>query len=381
MSYPDPFRPETYPCRVLLAVTGLSPQVVTETLYVLARDRESNWVPTEIHLLTTAQGAKHAHRNLLFPDPGWFHRLCRDYGLEGIAFDAQHIHVLQGADGQAISDIRTREDNERAADLIAETVRALTTDEGCALHLSIAGGRKTMGFYAGYALSLFGRVQDRLSHVLVSPPFESHPQFYYPTPYERVIHALDKQQMALDCRNAEVTLANIPFVRLRDGLPERLISGRARFSEVVEAANRIHAEPKLVLDVPNRQAWADGERLPLGPTEFAVLLWIAEHAGRDDPELDWCDACAADEFLGVAKRVMNPEGGDYERLEQALAWRRASRKDLGDYFEPQKSRINGTLQTALGKAAAVRYEIRRTGPKGASRYFLPLAPDVIEIKN
>jgi CRISPR-associated protein (TIGR02584 family) len=33
--------------------------------------------------------------------------------------------------------------------------------------MSIAGGRKTMGFYAGYALSLYGRAQDRMSHVLV----------------------------------------------------------------------------------------------------------------------------------------------------------------------------------------------------------------------
>jgi CRISPR-associated protein (TIGR02584 family) len=28
------------------------------------------------------------------------------------------------------------------------------------------GERKTMGFYVGYALSLFGRAQDRLSHVI-----------------------------------------------------------------------------------------------------------------------------------------------------------------------------------------------------------------------
>lgn len=37
-----------------------------------------------------------------------------------------------------------------------------------------------MGFFVGYALSLFGRAQDRLSHVLVSDPFESLTDFYYP---------------------------------------------------------------------------------------------------------------------------------------------------------------------------------------------------------
>ena len=32
------------------------------------------------------------------------------------------------------------------------------------MHVSIAGGRKTRGFLAGYTLSLLGRPQDRLSH-------------------------------------------------------------------------------------------------------------------------------------------------------------------------------------------------------------------------
>ena len=45
-----------------------------------------------------------------------------------------------------------------------------------------------MGFYLGYALSLYSRAQDRLSHVLVNSPFESHSEFFYPTPESRVIH-------------------------------------------------------------------------------------------------------------------------------------------------------------------------------------------------
>ena len=89
-------------------------------------------------------------------------------------------------------------DNDATADAITERLRAFTADPETALHVSIAGGRKTMGYYLGYALSLFGRPQDRLSHVLVSPPFESHPQFYYPSPGERVIHTLGPNPQPLD---------------------------------------------------------------------------------------------------------------------------------------------------------------------------------------
>ena len=84
-----------FPRRILLAVTGLTPQVVTETLYALAVERQPPFIPTEIHLLTTAEGAEAARLGLLSADPGWFHRLCRDYELPAMAFDASHIQVLR----------------------------------------------------------------------------------------------------------------------------------------------------------------------------------------------------------------------------------------------------------------------------------------------
>ncbi|RXM21658.1 TIGR02584 family CRISPR-associated protein, partial [Citrobacter sp. AAK_AS5] len=86
--------------------------------------------------------------------------------------------------------------------------------------------------------SLFGRAQDRLSHVLVDEGYEGHPQFYYPSPGERVIHPLGPNPRPLDCQRAEVTLAEIPFVRLREGQPQALLAGSARFSDVVAALNR-----------------------------------------------------------------------------------------------------------------------------------------------
>ncbi|MEN8168228.1 MAG: CRISPR-associated ring nuclease Csm6, partial [Pseudomonadota bacterium] len=151
--------------RVLLCVTGLSPQVVTETVYALAVKR--NWIPTQIRLITTAEGAKRARLSLLSEDPGWFQRICDDYRLPPIQFTSEDILTLRDDQGLPLEDIRTLRDNELAADYIVEQVRELTGDQHGELHVSIAGGRKTMGFYLGYALSLFGRPQDRLSHVLV----------------------------------------------------------------------------------------------------------------------------------------------------------------------------------------------------------------------
>lgn len=90
----DPSAPHTFPKRILLAVTGLSPQVVTETVYTLAVRQSPPFVPTEVRLITTAEGAERAQLALLSEDPGWFYRLCRDYTLPHIVFDRNHIAIL-----------------------------------------------------------------------------------------------------------------------------------------------------------------------------------------------------------------------------------------------------------------------------------------------
>ena len=173
--------------KILLAVTGLSPQIVTETLYALAVGQDTPWVPDEIHLITSCEGAERARLSLLDPVAGQFHALCRDYpSLATASFPPGNIHLIRDGAGQPLSDIRTPEDNALAADTIHAVVRSLTEDPDTELHVSIAGGRKTMGFFLGYALSLFGRPQDRLSHVLVSEPFENSWAFFYPTPYENI---------------------------------------------------------------------------------------------------------------------------------------------------------------------------------------------------
>ncbi|MCI5166077.1 MAG: TIGR02584 family CRISPR-associated protein [Candidatus Electrothrix sp. GM3_4] len=163
-------QPHEYSRRILLAVIGMTPQILTETLYKLVVDSNPPFIPTEIHLITTAQGAKSAQNALLGVggDKGEFHRFCQDYNLSTTRFTPDHIHRISGPDGPFINDTESAEHNTITANFITEQVRRFTEDDQAALHLSLAGGRKTMSYYAGYALSLYGRMQDRLSHVLVA---------------------------------------------------------------------------------------------------------------------------------------------------------------------------------------------------------------------
>ncbi len=365
--------PAEFSRRILLAVTGLSPQVVTETLYALAVVQDPPFVPTEVHLVTTAKGAEHARLTLLSEEPGWFHRLCRDYALDGIRFDTARIHTLHSVDGKPMDDIRTPADNERAADFITERIRQLTAEANSALHVSIAGGRKTMGFYAGYAMSLYGRPQDRLSHVLVSPPFESHPDFFYPTRQSRVIYSLDTAKQPLDTREARVTLAEIPFVRLRSGLlPTRLLKGQASFSQTVAAAQKALEPPELVIDLNGCRISACGEVVTFRPAELAFYSWMARRRRAARHFVRWNDADTAAEYLAEYGRITPEMSGDFERAEDAL------RNGMTqDYFDQRKSKTNGALQNALGEQLALRYLISSKGRRPETRFGLLLEPEAI----
>jgi CRISPR-associated protein (TIGR02584 family) len=365
--------PETYPRRILLLVTGLSPQVVTETVYALAVQRDPPFVPTEVQLLTTTEGAERARLSLLSEEPGWFGRLCHDYGLTGIRFDGSCIQVLDGPDGQALADIRTPADNEHAADRITEAVRTLTADPNSALHVSLAGGRKTMGFFAGYALSLFGRPQDRLSHVLIEAPFESHPDFFYPTPRPRVVYTPPPDSRPLDASQARVSLAAVPFVRLREGLPTRLLEGRASFTQAVDAAQRALAPPELVLEPERLSVVAAGESFTLKPADFAFYRWLADRRLQGRHAVRWNDPDLAEEYLAYYRDAVGEMSGEYERAEDAL-----SRGMDKDWFLQRKARTNGAIERALGAQLAQPYLIVGSGNRPHTRFGLGLEPDRIQ---
>ena len=261
--------PAAYPHRILLAVTGLSPQIVTETLYALAVKGTPRWVPTGIRIITTRQGAKKAERMSL---PGWLRRLCGDYDLPEIAFGVEDIRIIKRPNGKPLDDILDEDDNAAVADFITEEMRELTADPESSLHVSIAGGRKTMGFYVGYALSLFGREQDRLSHVLVPPSLELS-AFFYPRP---------------GAADAQVHLGTIPFVRLRQELPDHLLQGRAPLLR----GRRRSAEGAAAAGARSRSGDANGNRrqreLRSGAGPVRLLLddgrEVRGHKGRGATE-------------------------------------------------------------------------------------------------
>lgn len=350
--------------RILLAVTGLSPQILSETLYALSVGQNPPWIPDEIHLITSQEGAERARLSLLDPNAGQFHAFCRDYPVAAkIDFSAANIHLIDDADGQPLRDIRTPQDNACAADAIHALLRQFTADPTTELHVSIAGGRKTMGFYLGYCLSMTARPQDKLSHVLVSEPFESLPDFYFPPATPRLLHTRDGRP--IHTADARIMLAEIPFVRLRPLLPVAALAPELSFSAAVAATQAHLEQPCLRIDLAKRQILCGRHLLNLAPQLFAWYAWLAQRCQQAKPPVRHTDADPV-EFLALYGQIISIDAVDWEKTANLL-----KEGFPKEFFEQKCAKVNGELKKILGLGAAP-YLITRQGKRPLSRYCLTL---------
>lgn len=368
---------------ILLAVSGLSPQIITETLYGLAvspAEESDRFIPDEVHVVTTAQGANRIKLLLLSEHQGWFHRMRDEFQLPSMRFDDSTIHIITDLLDQPLVDIRDANDNTRVADKLTELVAAFTNDSNTALHVSIAGGRKTMGFFAGYVLSLFARPQDSLSHVLVSPQYESHPDFFYPTSQQNIILGRDKVCTPLDTKQAKVELAFLPIVSLRDGLPERVLSGEASYSDAVAEARRAVGPPRIDIDMKAKSLLCAEIEVKMTPRDFAFYLWFIQTRLGENPNIrpdpnDSANFCAH-EYLTVCKYTMSEMDGQLERIQTALTTGMSA-----DHFRQRRSTTNKALVKALGSRLAKAYLIGSFGPNNKKYYALTVPPAAINLHN
>jgi CRISPR-associated protein (TIGR02584 family) len=288
---------------VLLAVTGMSPAVLTETIWALAHQTPPV-VPTKVIAVTTRVGREAIERELfsvqeVFGDTSVWESLRLALEKEGIpasgrlefGMTGDHIRVFTRTDAKGhtfeLVTVTTEIENQAAADFLLEQVRSIVERPDTCLIASIAGGYKTMSALLYACVSLLGREEDRVTHVLVNDPFDKRlePGFYFPSQPAQSLKAGVKKVSA---NSAAISLANVPFVPLRNLFPRHLGKLPRRFMELVEscrekidqvAARTIHFE----IHRSKRQIKINGESLAISPSEHAALLFIAIRAKEAKP--------------------------------------------------------------------------------------------------
>lgn len=132
-----------------------------------------------------------------------------------------------------------------------------------------------MSFYLGAALQLFGRPWDKLYHVLVTPEFESRPEFFYKPRKNKVIEwkTPDGSVKRLNTNDAEIILAELPFIRLRAKLDLR---GKGFEELVAEGQSEIDTatvQPELTVSLRERTIRIGSRVMDLVPVQ--IMLYTA----------------------------------------------------------------------------------------------------------
>jgi CRISPR-associated protein (TIGR02584 family) len=285
----------------LIAVTGLSPAIVTETVWALAQEKP-RILPQRVIFITTGIGAVKIREQLHTPLPAFDGQTAwqalrtalkaKDHEL--IAEEPRLISRANKKTGtlDTLADIQTPEENDIAASFILEEVRRVTMNPDTPLIASIAGGRKTMGALLHAAVTLLGRETDRLTHVLVSPPYETMPGFFFPDQPGPALKDREGKEHAP--AQARVQLADVPFVPLRNRFDDlREIPGS--FSGMVRKWSKTlkadAARPVLIeISYRKKTLWVDDQPVKLAIKVLAVLNFLLDQQNLGQTPVDQPEA-------------------------------------------------------------------------------------------
>lgn len=299
---------------VLLAVTGMSPAVLTETIWALCL-RSEPVIPDRIVVVTTTAGAERIREQLFTPNETldglsvW--QTLRDrLQLSGCDIDGKlrfgttsdDIRVFTALDQNSglsyeLDDIRSPEDNESVADALLDQVRMFTENPDTRLIASLAGGRKTMGALLYACMTLAGREEDLLTHVLVNEPFDATPGFFFPGQPGGPLKTRGGQQMLPE--DAVIDLAEVPFVALRNLFAKELGRQVGSFNYLVEQCRlnvrtRAGESIRLIVEVQRSQVHINNQLLKLSAREQMVFLFLAKRAKQKEPAYSYYGACLDD---------------------------------------------------------------------------------------
>lgn len=238
----------------LLAIVGTSPAVLTETVWRLAVPGKGcdGRIPSEVVVLSTSVGAGIFRKSLLSTASPrkksvWnemLDNLESKYGfhvndlrdrLEIRSFKTGR-HTKDGYDVE-MDDTRDNKDCMFVADQMLTTLFELQKKHKKVV-VSVAGGRKAMTALMFSCVTLCGRTEDEVCHVLLDPKFEClhTPTYYYPDQTDQKIVFTPRKGTPFTqfARNIVPDLFFIPFASFRRHYEPELEHGDWSYCRLVE---------------------------------------------------------------------------------------------------------------------------------------------------
>jgi len=349
---------------ILVCVSGLTPQIITETFFCLTVKEKIQI--DELYILTTRRGKE----VILGIDPApntpkvslkeELQNLCNDYKVKFPLFELNDHHIITAKEESIeLYDVRTDKDNILFPNKVMDFIRRLTMNRNTILHCSISGGRKTMSVHLAFALSIFGREKDKLYHVLTSE--ENEFKDFYP-------------KTKKDAKLLE--LAEIPYVRLRSILSKELQEDkliRYSYDQIVSATQKslriLLNQDVLILNITNREVQFNENRVRLEPMEFAIYYQLIEEKLKNIDKLSIAEITSPE----FAKKICQFIETNYkyyyysERRKEKLIKSGIS----PELFRSKRSIINKKITSLFNDdELANLFIIQSQRIYGSSRYFI-----------
>lgn len=385
---PVPPRAQT----VLIAVTGLSPAVLTETIWALAKHPTEAVIPDKIIVLTTKTGERKIKEQLFGTDELW---LTLRKQLLGKTHESDprldfsdtpdRIRVFtrkSGGKRVQLDRMDTIEETEAVGDCLVEEIWNWVGRPETRVFASISGGFKTMSALLYAAMTVLGSPLDRILHVLVGEPYDggTTPLFFWPKqPLQELkttrSSGLGPADTTVRAAKAKLVLTDVQFPPLRRLFGDYGFKEAPTFSALVAMSRNAVvtlAPPEitsLILHPATFTAEVNELNLGISKTNFC-LLWFLADAALQGSQFDSASECgdAYREFLLDQKnRAPQSRRAFFDDRIKAL-------KEVdGSRFTKTRS----ALKTQLGKAGVAGKALARYLPEG--RHVLTLPAELIFI--
>lgn len=354
---------------ILICVSGLTPQIVTETLFCLAVKEK---IPIdEIYVLTTKRGRdvilgldEHPStpKTALSKE---IKNLCKHYKIRKPKFEENDTHIIVAKEESIeLSDIRSDKDNILFPNRVASFIREKTADPNNALYCSITGGRKSMSVHLANALSLFARENDKLLHVLTSE--ENEFKGFYP---------MNKKEAK------ELEFSEIPFIRLRSILGSE-IKNLKNYSDFVEQTQKqlkaLTDKTKIILKTDTREVKFGMNSVKLEPQEFAIYFKMLE-LKQEGKEKFSVGHLTDIEFAQAVFSFMKEKYPYYyfDENKKKPWWEKGFRPEA---IRSKRSKINKCLLTLFeDDVTANQFLISSEREYGNTKYFIKADKDKIKL--
>lgn len=376
----------------LLALLGLHPKVLTETLHALCVKRKT---PIQkVVGIASAVAKQKIISALLHPVSGEFFNLCRDYHLEfdALQFSADSVRVASIA-GEQIMDIATSQQTRAYLDLIMATVQELTAREDTTLHAVVAGGRRTMSVYLAMVMQLLARPHDRMYHLFVEPwAAETNSDFYFPTRNSKLMTTYDG--FAFEAKDVLVDLVEIPFLRLRPRVPAELLAS-PDYQNILDWVQReVDVAPQLLplsIDAIHHCILIGAIPIPLEPVELAIYWYFAEKSAKRKARMAREDYVLYFEKPKVDGHFSRQASARMKRLYETLVQRHEMRERFLkafnkegrialEHLRPHFSNLKRKISAKFPEEDFYRwYVVSALGPRGDTCYGIRLDREFIRL--